>query len=332
MEPQEFRNRWGREKDQYWSWGQFVARQIQENVAAIIAPRKLCDFLKAQPDPRVKDLSSMLDKAFSRKKTYTDPYAQITDKVGVRFIVLLGTEISFVERAITEYPQHWIFEKCRDYESERRERPTEFTYQSVHYVLRPVANSDLIPPNVTPDVSCEIQIRTMLQHAHAELSHNTIYKSKSDRCDEITQRIIARSMALIETTDECFDNVVARSKIAYRTIWDVTQTIHQFYEQATGISTRITESDRIIVDALEKHIPADLDEQLNQLINEKPWLVQCVEERIKGYPLFSQPSAFLIFLMLTKKDKTIRRDWPLPPRLLEPFLKELGISADPPDM
>nr|WP_249804714.1 MULTISPECIES: hypothetical protein [unclassified Bradyrhizobium] len=54
--------------------------------------------------------------------------------------------------------------------------PYEFRYQSVHYIVRSRGDQKLDGQNITAGTPCEVQIRTLLQHAHSELTHDTIYK------------------------------------------------------------------------------------------------------------------------------------------------------------
>src|SRR3546814_10997244 len=63
-----------------------------------------------------------------------------------------------------------------------------------------VCSSDLGTP-------CEVQLRTLLQHAHSQLTHDTIYKPKTIASSH-TKRFVARSMALIETVDDFFVQVM----------------------------------------------------------------------------------------------------------------------------
>jgi putative GTP pyrophosphokinase len=42
-----------------------------------------------EPSYRTKDNDSIITKAFYRNKNYSDPYNDITDKVGLRFVLLM---------------------------------------------------------------------------------------------------------------------------------------------------------------------------------------------------------------------------------------------------
>ena len=94
---------------------------------------------------------------------------------GLRFVVLVSADIKVVERAITTCPK-WTAVLARDYEEERRQRPYEFDYQSVHYIVRSKDELTFEGVTIAAGTPCEIQVRTILQHAYSELTHDTIYK------------------------------------------------------------------------------------------------------------------------------------------------------------
>jgi ppGpp synthetase/RelA/SpoT-type nucleotidyltranferase len=162
-------------------------------------------FLKIPPSPRVKDANSIIAKVFYRDKNYSNPYNDITDKVGIRYVVLLRSQINLIEDIITGNSQ-WTCSKDKDFEDEAEKNPEYFSYQSVHYIVRNNDGIDLENLNVPIGAPCEIQIRTLLQHAQSELTHDTVYKPKKAATPDV-KRMAAKSMALIEVTDDIFDMV-----------------------------------------------------------------------------------------------------------------------------
>ncbi|MGC8001178.1 GTP pyrophosphokinase, partial [Salmonella enterica] len=75
-------------------------------------------------------------------KKYANPYHDITDKAGIRFVVLLTSDIKKIEEALISSPA-WEYSKDRDYEEERLAKPLVFTYQSVHYVVRAIRDIEV---------------------------------------------------------------------------------------------------------------------------------------------------------------------------------------------
>lgn len=200
----EFRKKYESEIDIYSEWGNIIKNNILDSL--IDKNYDLSVLLKIPPNPRIKGIESIISKAYYRGKAYKDPYNEITDKVGVRFVVLFVEEIRIIEDIITNNNK-WTYSKDKDFEKEKDLKPTEFVYQSQHYILRN-NNSDLNTGKfvIPVDTPCEVQIRTLLQHAYSELTHDTIYKPNFHIQSEL-HRLASRSMALIETTDTIFTKV-----------------------------------------------------------------------------------------------------------------------------
>jgi putative GTP pyrophosphokinase len=201
----ELLERWRNERSMYAAWGEFVSETLTAAVALEIYPAAVEMFFRIPLKSRTKEAPSLLAKAFHRGKQYKDPYADIEDKVGVRIVVLFSEEIRVVERAINDRPE-WTAAKARDFEDERAERPFEFDYQSLHYVVRAKLGVSRDGIDVDPNTPCEIQVRTILQHAYSELTHDTIYKPSVQAQPDV-KRAAAKSMALIEATDDYFAQV-----------------------------------------------------------------------------------------------------------------------------
>ena len=153
------------------------------------------------------------------RKGYDNPIVQMTDLIGVRFVVLLSVEIRTISDII-ENCDKWHATVSKDYLSEIDVNPKIFDYQSRHYEVRPITQFDYRGESITPEMCCEVQVRTLLQHAYAELVHDSIYKPSGD-VPKSAERQIARSMALMETTDDLFcktmeilaDNSKERNKL-----------------------------------------------------------------------------------------------------------------------
>lgn len=227
-----FLERWRQEEPLYAAWGRFVGSALTGRIAGKVAPTKLEMFLRIPVIPRVKAADSLLQKAFHRNKGYENPYDDIEDKVGLRFVVLLSGDIRVIEDEILNCP-HWTATKARDFAEEREERPYEFDYQSVHYVLRsliPIDHEGLTIPAALP---CEIQIRTLLQHAYSELTHDTIYKP-SVKATPSLKRAAAKSMALIEATDDYFSQVDEVIKKEVAALNELATLMEKTYTERLG--------------------------------------------------------------------------------------------------
>lgn len=182
----------------YQVWGDFIVSTICEGLQS--KDLDLTGFLKIPPKVRVKEISSIRGKA--ALYNIDDPFNEIIDVVGVRFVVLLTTDIDLIQQCIEENI-NWNARKIRDFEEGKLRNPELFDYQSMHYCLSPAKNIVIGEMEITPDYFCEVQIRTILQHAYAELTHDNIYKPIKE-VSKKAKRIVARSMALMESTDHLF--------------------------------------------------------------------------------------------------------------------------------
>lgn len=244
MNEQDFLQKWNEETPMYDSWGHFVTSTICEKLKE--TGKDLNFFLKQSPIHRVKDSSSFLDKAFYRpNKEYDNPYNDIEDKVGCRFVVLLLEQIEELTRIIRT-SDHWSYIECRHFGTERRKDPLLFTYQSVHYVVRSRCDFEHNGLNIKAETPCEIQIRTLLQHAYAELTHEAIYKAKTIVEPEV-HRTVAKSMALIETTDDFFSDVNTKLNSRLSDNFNLQSQLDQLYKDYVGVSSSQAQKSSIII-------------------------------------------------------------------------------------
>ena len=194
------------------NWGTFVDTKLMEVLSDFI---ETC-IVKIPPRHRVKDKISFLYKALYRKKTYENPILDIEDKIGTRVVVLKSSDVDDVAEKIAE-SSFWISKTTRDIRREIEDSPKLFDYQSVHIVVSPTNETADYPDEIKPLLTCEIQIRTLLQHAFAEISHDSTYKGpyKNDR--EII-RSLSKSMALMEATDDYFCNIFGITSVSLNKI------------------------------------------------------------------------------------------------------------------
>lgn len=122
----EFLDRWRAEKAAYLAWGRLISTQVEQQLAPLIAPISTGYFLRTAVTPRAKDDLKLVEKAFYRNKNYNAAYDDITDKIGTRFVVLLGSDIRIVEQALTSI-EGWTLSRDRDYEEEQKRIPSSST-------------------------------------------------------------------------------------------------------------------------------------------------------------------------------------------------------------
>ncbi|MBS7132441.1 MAG: hypothetical protein KH116_16050 [Clostridium sp.] len=324
MNEQIFIREYEREKVFLEKWGNIINNKI---INALKDKKINTDlFLKIPSSVRIKDNKSIINKAFYRKKNYTNPLMDITDKVGIRFVVLLGNEISILEDIIEE-EESWTFSKDRDYEKEREENPTLFDYQSVHYILRNKEEIKLKDITIPKETACEVQIRTLLQHAYSELTHDTIYKPNKS-AEAWVKRLVARSMAMIETTDTIFEEVDKVMNNNKNIIDDLLPIIESEYATIAKSEDDLNLVN-IIIDAYENELnDLNLDDFRDFLRKKSKVLRTQINRKYNNYLLFRQPIILLLFYLVDRKRVATRNSWPFTTEMLKPIYISLGYKFD----
>ncbi|HEX3671540.1 MAG TPA: RelA/SpoT domain-containing protein [Candidatus Cybelea sp.] len=315
--------RWRSERPMYAAWGEFVADRIGRSVAVKIGAEESESFFKIPISTRTKLEKSLVDKAFHRKKPYADPYGDIEDKVGVRVVLLFKDDVRTVEEVILAC-EDWSATKARDFEEELMLRPYEFDYQSVHYIVRSKSGIRWNGTDIAKDVPCEVQIRTLLQHAYSELTHDTIYKP-SVAADPSVKRAAAKSMALIEATGDYFTEVRAKLALAAAPGDRVAATVDRLYTELVGAPEPST-LNAMLVDRYKARATEGFDERIASLFREKAWLSERIAERATSQALYRQPAILLVYWNIDEAPSNAAKDSPLTDSELALMYSDLGRS------
>lgn len=151
---------------------------------------------------RFKDRDSLIKK-IKRKDKYKQ-INEITDIVGCRIITYFEDDVDSIVKIISKEFNIDVknsTNKINDLESEK------FGYLSHHIVCSINSNrSSLLEYQRYKDIKFEIQVRSILQHAWAEIEHDIGYKSLSGIPKEI-RRKFSRVAGLLETADENFCDI-----------------------------------------------------------------------------------------------------------------------------
>lgn len=152
---------------------------------------------------RVKRRESLAGKLARPDRTYGGLW-DVTDLVGLRVITYFEDGVDRVGELI-ESMLPVDFTSSID---KRRERgASEFGYRSLHYVCRLGADGDSPLPR---EARFEIQVRTMLEHAWAEIEHDLGYKTR-EAVPVVARRRLSRLAGLLELADQEF--VAIRSEL-----------------------------------------------------------------------------------------------------------------------
>lgn len=151
---------------------------------------------------RVKRLDSALEKI--ARKSYLDPVNELHDLLGVRVIAFIETDLPRIRDLIEK---RFNVHRAKSVDKNHELGADRLGYRSIHYVCdlgeagpRPPERSDLL---------FEIQVRTVLQHAWAEILHERKYKFAGVLPSEIERRLNLLA-GVLELADLEFADLAAR--------------------------------------------------------------------------------------------------------------------------
>ncbi|HSQ37939.1 MAG TPA: RelA/SpoT domain-containing protein, partial [Acidimicrobiia bacterium] len=186
-----------------------VLKEVLEHAAAKYAPLAIVT-------ARAKAIPSFAEKALRKCEKYRDPVDRMTDLCGARVIVHTQEQVERISRFLEQY---FRVDWDNSEDIGRRLKTTEFGYRSVHYIVtfrRGVFPTSDIPVRVPARLyggkrgmrnpRAEVQVRTLMQHAWADVGHDLLYKG-GFRAPEVWEREYARLAAMLETADGVFGSV-----------------------------------------------------------------------------------------------------------------------------
>ncbi len=169
----------------------------------------ISEFLKvhkvdAQIESRTKSIESFVEKIQREGKGYHNPLEEITDLVGIRIIAYYKEDVDKIGEIIkTEFDIDWENSIDKAWTLD----PDRFGYLSVHYVISlPLHRKEQTEWKAFANIKAEIQVRTVLQHAWAAISHKLIYKTAKEVPKDLRRQLF-RLSALLELADEEFSNL-----------------------------------------------------------------------------------------------------------------------------
>jgi putative GTP pyrophosphokinase len=203
---------------------------------------------------RLKTRASVAAKLARPDRTYGALW-DLTDLVGLRVITYFEDGVDRVGRVLeAQLP----IDFRHSVDKRKPSADDRFGYRSLHYVCR-------MPPEegAHGDLRYEIQVRTLLEHAWAEIEHDLGYKSR-DSVPAAARRRLNRLAGLLELADQEFSTI--RRDLA---------------EYATTLPARIASADEIALDRLSlgslldcaevKELDAAIAAQLGRALGGSPF-------------------------------------------------------------
>ena len=146
----------------------------------VLAKLKECVKLASMPNykARIKSFDSYYSKVlkkFSKAFMESKSMISLTDMIGIRIICPFLEDLGIVENQLKE---NFVIKEIERKGSEQNFK--EFGYESIHVLVD--VPEYCMPKNTSlpkpENLVCEIQIRTILQDAWAEVEHELIYKAE----------------------------------------------------------------------------------------------------------------------------------------------------------
>ncbi|MEQ8392469.1 MAG: hypothetical protein RIB30_15895 [Thalassospira sp.] len=153
---------------------------------------------------RTKSNTSISEKI--KRKSYSNPLVQMTDITGIRIIVYLESHIPKVCQIIRET---FDIDEKNSIDRDRVLGSDRIGYRSVHFVCSLGGRRKDLPEYARiHDLKFEIQVRTVFQHAWAELAHERAYKF-SGKLPPHLERQLNLYSGMLESVDKGFDTVAS---------------------------------------------------------------------------------------------------------------------------
>jgi len=207
--------------DKYVETRRVIVNDLQKVIEQILFPLHS----NAVVSGRIKNFESYFSK-YLRLLKAGDNNPKITDLMGIRIICPFLEDLSAAEELIKEN-----FEVI---ETERKGHYTfkEFGYESTHILVK-------IPQNILDEHGdpgtniAEIQVRTILQDAWAEVEHELVYKAEFSPFDEPMRRKLAAVNASLSLADIIFQEIRSYQRKYSKEMGKRRESFFQKIEEST---------------------------------------------------------------------------------------------------
>lgn len=190
-----------------------AAKYVLNRILSYLKTQKVC---VAYSSNRAKTIDSAYEKAKKQIKVgdryklkYSDPKNEIMDFAGVRLVVYLPSEIDAVCNVVEQLFANHIRKDDSENKADRLGKD-KVGYLSIHYVIE--INTEQPEYKHLNDLKCEIQIRTVLQDAWAQIFHDRVYKGT---IENDTNETIERKINLLSGNLELIDNQINEIVVYY---------------------------------------------------------------------------------------------------------------------
>lgn len=152
---------------------------------------------------RLKSRESFRRKVSRTTATYAS-LSDVTDLAGVRVTCFFADDVDVVARLIE---REFQIDVSNTVDKRQLIDPDRFGYLSLHHIVQLRADrSALTEYRKFPNLKAEVQTRSILQHAWAEIEHDLGYKASGEVPRHIRRRF-SRVASLLELADQEFSGI-----------------------------------------------------------------------------------------------------------------------------
>jgi ppGpp synthetase/RelA/SpoT-type nucleotidyltranferase len=216
---------------------QLKVQIVQQRAKTIASYKDKCRKLKSIDDENGKVLEEL------NEPKYENPIKQITDLAAIRIIAYSLGDVVAIQKMIVE-----LFEVTENSDKGlERISKNDFGYKSIHIL----ASFSQARYEGSPELgrfaglTCEIQIRTILQHAWAEIEHSIRYKNKNKIDDTMKESLFAVA-GLLTIGDKELQAINDTKLLAIATVTDLlaNEVINAAPEEADQLSVNPDDQSR----------------------------------------------------------------------------------------
>lgn len=287
-----------------------VIERLQKNVKLMTPPTY---------KSRVKSFNSYYRKVLRLKPEQIEEARDLiylTDMMGIRMVCAFLEDINIAVNQITQ-----LFE-IKEVEVKGAEKKfSEFGYESTHVLLK--IPEEFIPEltgkfeglkPVSDELVCEIQIRTILQDAWAEVEHELIYKTEFNPFDIPLRRKLASINASLTLADITFQEI---RDYQNKLNSELDKRRRSFYDMADNLlNEKMPEKKDIsrvtpfvqgtIDDMLLRAISAHNDGRLEEAVEIYTRIIEAVPDKTGNIPAVIHKHRGMAYFAMNKLEEAIQ--------------------------
>lgn len=216
----------------------------------------------AQVKGRIKSFDAFYRKILERcqLQSIEKPFESITDIIGIRIVVPFLEDLDKVENLVIKN-----FEIIETEYKSRELTIREFGYDSIHILLL-LPDDVMVKAKMHDKMKVEVQLRTILQDAWAEVEHELIYKTSIDKVEDTIRRKMIAVNATLSLGDTIFQEIRDYQRKRYK---DIQERHKKLMDKVSTIPEKM-EKLRISTESLKVEA------------NEQTDIAQAAKENIKA--------------------------------------------------